>query len=300
MGLLIEYKFENVDELPRSDIVFDHEKYPKLSNKIVALYNKYIVAASNFQLNLSAQVRSKWIEATVPLTEQLAMHRRISTFGRRLSSQIQRARGSKLKTRQSMELAVNSNSAKNTAKQNKNKISSNLPKPEVIHEIPSTTTSDMNGTDNSRPTTPRDVPSVKKLGTTTEIIYIDTDNNEEYKEVPNGTPISTSISPNTPIESGFDLMRSFTTKRKKTMNNEMLKMNLNEQSLNESIDEFRIGNVDIDVDLNIFLPLIQRVLEQCHLLLMDSYSRFKLERDRKVEYDMYDKEVVRTHTRLET
>eukprot|EP01084_Bolivina_argentea_P118658 210487_1 len=92
LGLLSEYKFENVEELPKSDIIFNHDKYEKVSHKTIALYHKYIVSGSDFQLNLSAQVRNKWIEAIKPLRYihvSKSNTRRISSiqqFGRRISS----------------------------------------------------------------------------------------------------------------------------------------------------------------------------------------------------------------------
>ena len=57
MGLLEENRFENVEELPRSEIIFNHEQYKSLSSKIIALYEKYVSPTCQFQINLSSRVR---------------------------------------------------------------------------------------------------------------------------------------------------------------------------------------------------------------------------------------------------
>merc|ERR1712113_845698 len=117
---------------------------------------------------------------------------------------------------------------------------------------------------------------------------------EERGKDGNGTPNDKNGTPTTGIVDGaINFVRAVThTNRKKT--NEYLKMDVRKDSIDtNTIDPF--NDIDIDVDLNRFLPLIQRVLEQCHLLLMDSYSRFKNERDRKVEYDMEDEQIRQQH-----
>merc|ERR1711902_289987 len=101
------------------------------------------------------------------------------------------------------------------------------------------------------------------------------------------------------LDAAINFVRDFKKKslRKKSCN-EWLQMDsciLNNHNTDiDTISPFQ--NIDIDVDLNLFLPLIQRILEQCHLLLMDSYSRFKTERNRQIEYDMHDRRVIKQHS----
>merc|ERR1711948_167334 len=71
---------------------------------------------------------------------------------------------------------------------------------------------------------------------------------------------------------------------------------IQEQEKKKKEKEETLPGVEIDVDVGKFLVLIQRILEQCHLLLMDSYSRFKTERNRQIEYDMHDHRVVKQHS----
>merc|ERR1719334_2087297 len=63
---------------------------------------------------------------------------------------------------------------------------------------------------------------------------------------------------------------------------------IQEEEKKKKEKEDTLPGVEIDVDVGKFLVLIQRILEQCHLLLMDSYSRFKTERNRQIQYDMHD------------
>lgn len=271
LGLVAEYKFKNVDELPRSDILFDHEAYAKLSDKIVALYHKYISASADFQLNLSAQVRTRWIVATSGLLSPINHRRGMPSLGRRLSTQFKKARSRQSSILKTEEKRINHDDVQNKVP---SKIQTNS---EVLQEIPSTG-SDFNSPEDINRNTPT-VPS-------TDIVY----DNGQHGKVFFDTPTCIAASA---VDGAIDFVKTITMKRQK-LNNGILNMSLNEANMDYSIDP--LSDCDIDIDLNVFLPLIQRVLEQCHLLLMDSFSRFKYERDRKVKYDMNDDETVKTHT----
>ena len=230
LGLLTEYRFEKVEQLPKSDIVFDHKIYDKASSKILALYKKYIVVSSNFQLNLSSQFRSKWTAAVQPWMNNA------TSIGRRLSAQIRKVkRNSRIQKEQTKE---------------------------------------------SSPETPKELQFVAEE---------DVEDSQQLMQHQGDitTALEIATQKKSTIDVAMDFVRAVTPKRRG--NN--VSMSLDREALLNAIDPWK--DVEIDVDLNLFIPLVQRVLEQCHLLLMDSYSRFKLERDRKVEYDMTDDRLVK-------
>merc|ERR1719242_1156632 len=285
LGLLEDYRFENVEELPKSDIVFNHEKYKTLSSKIISLYAKYVSPTCKFQINLSSRVRYQWINEVmklqVPVVEK-------PSFGRRFTDSFNKhkRKGSNSKLKKPSSVPITPTEIEHASQT------------DVLHEDielgplgPATLISKM---------------SSKESGGKTPVDSHSPDPSQSLEKSPqkandgpdeNGTVIvmtTSSTDEENDEENGDDGELVTQESLNKYMSMDIKAIQEEEKKKKEKEDT--LPGVEIDVDVGKFLVLIQRILEQCHLLLMDSYSRFKTERNRQIEYDMHDHRVVKHHS----
>merc|ERR1719242_174589 len=258
LGLLEDYRFENVEELPKSDIVFNHEKYKTLSSKIIALFEKYVSPTCKFQINLSSRVRYQWINEVIKLEVPVVEK---PTFGRRFTDSF------------------------NKHKRKPSKESSRFKKPSSV------------------PVTPSEVETASKTDVLQEDVELGP--STSIKSPKGRSPVG-SRTPSHSIDRAQNAFVTVTDEENQDDGELVTQESLNKymsmdikQIQEEEKKEVTIPGVKTDIDVGKFLLLIQRILEQCHLLLMDSYSRFRTERNRQIEYDMHDRRVLKQHSMRE-